>query len=268
MSSRSAVLSPTPQNCRRTRVAQPTKGGQTPASAHRTLIQPILPRRPSGTVNLGQAIRPPVGSTCFPPAIRMQTTSSHPQTTSGHLRPPADDLSRGVPPCVGFPPVCGLPLCGVPSCVGPSPVGVSPWVGSPPGWGVPSPRWGVSRPGWGVSRPGWGVSRPGWGVSSPGWGVSSPGWGVSSPGWGVSSPGWGVSPPGWGVSLFAAGHPWTMLERRQSLPFWCETVHRRLWPGAARRGPARRGLAWPDMARRCLTCPCSNTWHIDFGQPG
>ena len=38
--------------------------GQTPASAHRTLIQPILPRRPSGTVNLGQAIRR------RPPAIR------------------------------------------------------------------------------------------------------------------------------------------------------------------------------------------------------
>ena len=94
--------------------------GRNPASAHKTLIQPILPRRPSGTVNLGQAIRrrprpsaddlsprgsprgvPPWGPPVFPPghphaddlrAIRMQTTyePSVCRRPPGH--PHADDL--------------------------------------------------------------------------------------------------------------------------------------------------------------------------------
>ena len=50
---RSAVLCK--QNCRKTRVAQSTEKSRNPARALKTLLQPILPRRPDGTVNL----RPP-----------------------------------------------------------------------------------------------------------------------------------------------------------------------------------------------------------------
>ena len=66
--------------------------GQTPASAHRTLIQPILPRRPSGTVNLGQAIRRRL------PAIRRR-----PQRADDRGGPSVDD--RGVPLLWGPPAV-------------------------------------------------------------------------------------------------------------------------------------------------------------------
>ena len=125
--------------------------GRNLASAHKTLIQPISPRRPSGTVNLGQAIR------------RRPWTS-------------ADDLSCGGPPC-GGPPCGGSSLWGS-SLWGSSQWGSSQWGSSQWGssqWG--SSQWGSSQ--WGSSQ--WGSSQ--WGSSQ--WGSSQ--WGSSQ--WG--SPQWG-----------------------------------------------------------------------------